>query len=1226
VTQSRRLPRLRFQLPLDAARLLRARERVRDYLWTLCSDEELVDDVVLCIEEACTNAIRHSQASEPMEVSLALRDGSLIADVRDRGCGFDVSAFDPQATPDLMADGGRGLFLMASIMDGLELQLDQGLHVHMVKHDIAGSCAEPVVDPGIIHGEGSHPRQTRLRALLEEIDEAFIALDWEYRVVHANEAASRLIGLPLDEMLRRAPREFWQAFGQGDVAGSLRDAMELGASSVFDWQAEWGGWLELRFYPTPSGVSVYLRDIEERKRSELAGQELLEDLRRSEERFRATFEQAAVGVVHITIDGRYERVNQRFCDLVGYGRGELERMTFRDITHPDDIKREQHYLDALVSGLGTSYSFEKRYLRRDGGTIWASLTISLLHDSAGSPEHVVAVVQDVTSHKLAAQAMRRYELLSEQARDIMLFVRERDGAIVEANRAAELAYGYSRAELLDLTIFDLRADGRSPLVQEQMRKASRRGLLFETRHRRRDGSDFPVEVSSRGAVAFGGELVLLSVVRDVSERQEMAEALAKERDTLATVMAYTNAQVAYLDDEFRFVLVNEAFATGSGVDGEELIGRSAMAVVGAHGGELFELVRRTGAPAERAGVPQDLPHVPERGTTYWDWRLAPVGGEPGASRGYVLSRVDVTERVRRDRYAQGLNQMLEGLGGVRDPDDVARTMAEGACRVLGADLWGIFEYDGDDTWSAVQSDDQLRPFRGRTFKAADSPYGMEALRTGAVVAVEDCASDPLGRSIISREAGIESVIVAPLALDQRPFTALFLSWQGRRRSFIQAEIDFVVRVAASAAAAMNDARLYMELAERERFAKALNEISAAITLLLDHEEILRRVLRRAAEALGASSSAVSMLEGEAWVPRFLHGAPQEVLGVPIPIERVAYANDGVRTKQVVAVDDSETDARVDRVLQRAWGVRAVVMAPLIVRDDVIGAIFFNHREPHAFSALEIEFTGNVAAIVSGALETARLYEIERRVSTTLQQAFVHELPVVPGLEFAAIGQPAYKPDLVGGDFADVFDLGDGRVAVLVGDVEGRGVRGTGLAEKVRSAVRALVLVDSSPEFVLGKVNELLLRRASASTGREPGSDQPGQFATAVLLVVTASTGEALCASAGHPPPLVVSGRECEELEVVAGTPLGAFTWEFKDERLTLKQDDVVVLYTDGLTDVRRGDEQFGFQRTLDAACRLAEGSLDALVQGLRDAAVEFGGEVRDDMLILAFRLGSRAEA
>ena len=303
-----RLPQLHFRLPPEAARLLRARERVRDYLRTLCTDHDVVDDVVLCVEEACTNAIRHSGTDAPVDVSLAFSDGELTVQVVDRGKGFDVAAFDPRATPDLMADGGRGLFLIAALMDQLELHVDGGLRLHMAKRGLNGRCAVPTLD--LLHDMGARADQTRLRALLEDIDEAFFAVDWEYRCVHANEAAGRLAGKPAAELLGLTPFDVWPELRHTHVEQGLREAMELGRGSVLEWLSPRGRWAELRLYPTPSGVAVYVRDIGERKRAELAGQELLTELRRSEERFRATFEQAAVGMMHLALDGRYERVQR----------------------------------------------------------------------------------------------------------------------------------------------------------------------------------------------------------------------------------------------------------------------------------------------------------------------------------------------------------------------------------------------------------------------------------------------------------------------------------------------------------------------------------------------------------------------------------------------------------------------------------------------------------------------------------------------------------------------------------------------------------------------------------------------------------------------------------------------------------------------------------------------------------------------------------------------------
>ena len=140
-----------------------------------------------------------------------------------------------------------------------------------------------------------------------------------------------------------------------------------------------------------------------------------------------------------------------------------------------------------------------------------------------SADGVTVHLHDVTERKEAADLLRRYQLLSDNARDIVLFV-EPGGRIVEANRAAVEAYGYTREELLALTIYDLRATDVPEKVEQQMDTARAEGILFETIHRRKDGSTFPVEVSSRGAPE-GERPVLLSLIRDITRRQEAAVAL-----------------------------------------------------------------------------------------------------------------------------------------------------------------------------------------------------------------------------------------------------------------------------------------------------------------------------------------------------------------------------------------------------------------------------------------------------------------------------------------------------------------------------------------------------------------------------------------------------------------------------------------------------------------------------------------------------------------------------
>jgi len=129
---------------------------------------------------------------------------------------------------------------------------------------------------------------------------------------------------------------------------------------------------------------------------------------------------------------------------------------------------------------------------------------------------------------------RRYEALLKHARDIILFIGE-DGRILEANDAAVAAYGYSREELCALSIHDLRAPDTRADVGELMKKAFREGLLFESFHKRRDGSTFPVEVSSIDALA--DQKMLLSIIRDISERKRSEAALAEANAVLEAKVA-----------------------------------------------------------------------------------------------------------------------------------------------------------------------------------------------------------------------------------------------------------------------------------------------------------------------------------------------------------------------------------------------------------------------------------------------------------------------------------------------------------------------------------------------------------------------------------------------------------------------------------------------------------------------------------------------------------------
>ncbi len=264
-------------------------------------------------------------------------------------------------------------------------------------------------------------------------------------------------------------------------------------------------------------------------------------------------------------------------------------------------------------------------------------------------------------------------------------------------------------------------------------------------------------------------------------------------------------------------------------------------------------------------------------------------------------------------------------------------------------------------------------------------------------------------------------------------------------------------------------------------------------------------------------------------------------------------------------------------------------------------------------ALRFIMTGtNISArkaAEEAALESARLFEEQRRIAVALQANFVHPLPQVMGLDIGVVAQAAYEPELVGGDFSDVFVLPGSAVGVIVGDVAGKGIRAAGLTETVRSTVRAFAMVDTSPAFILRKTNEVLLQREAS-----------WDYVTAVLLVLDTVTGQATYASAGHPAPVHLAADGCRFLEGSHGHPLGAFSGDYYDAHTVLARGDYALLYSDGVVEARCGAELFGDERLVQTVAGLRGRSARDVAAGVRDAAAAFAGKLSDDLEILALRL------
>jgi PAS domain S-box-containing protein len=144
-------------------------------------------------------------------------------------------------------------------------------------------------------------------------------------------------------------------------------------------------------------------DVTERRQAEAA-------LGESEARFRATFEQAPVGMALIGFDGRFLRLNDRLCEIVGYDRADLEVLSLAELTHPEDREADLGRSEALCAGEIAHHTAEQRYLRKDGSVVWVNVTLSLVRDRLGAPDYLVAVVEDISRRREAERLLADADL------------------------------------------------------------------------------------------------------------------------------------------------------------------------------------------------------------------------------------------------------------------------------------------------------------------------------------------------------------------------------------------------------------------------------------------------------------------------------------------------------------------------------------------------------------------------------------------------------------------------------------------------------------------------------------------------------------------------------------------------------------------------------------------------------------------------------------------------
>jgi len=426
------------------------------------------------------------------------------------------------------------------------------------------------------------------RRLFETNVQGMVFQEPDGKITLANPAAQRILGLSLDQMQgRTSMHPKWRSIHldgtpfPGDEHPSMV-ALRTGKvqmnviMGVHNPQTTENTWINISAIPQfkpgekePYRVYTTFDDISERKKAD-------EVLRENEERFRAMFEQAAVGIAQVAPDGRWLRVNQRWCDILGYTREELLTKSFPDITHPDDVNINMANQRRLLANEIHTYSEDKRYIGKDMSVVWVNLTVSLLRDAAGAPKYFISIIEDITKRKEAEEALQRSEqlfrLLAENARDLVYRVRLQPAPTVEYISPSALALtGHAPEEFLSdpaLAARLLPPEAREAQQMNPKLKGNMGGPVTMS-WPRPDGAMVWLEMVSHPVLNAAGKLVAVEgVARDITERKQVEDALRESEEKFRN-LAEHSPNMIFINVKGRVVYANHRWEEVMGYTREE---------------------------------------------------------------------------------------------------------------------------------------------------------------------------------------------------------------------------------------------------------------------------------------------------------------------------------------------------------------------------------------------------------------------------------------------------------------------------------------------------------------------------------------------------------------------------------------------------------------------------------------------------------------------------------
>jgi PAS domain S-box-containing protein len=711
----------------------------------------------------------------------------------------------------------------------------------------------------------------------------------------------------------------------------------------------------------------------------------------------------------------------------------------------------------------------------------------------------------------------------------------------------------------------------------------------------------PATASTAAAAAAGVAAAGSSVPGpdSVVPQPRLSEFDTADAALLDTLLRQAPVGFALLGPDLRFRRVNDALAKLHGHDPAEHIGRSPADVwpaeVAAQAASAAQRVLSDGQPVFESGPGA-------RQAQSW----FPCHDQQGLVSGVVLIVADVAAADAEGSQPAALATDTHAEETIRRSEERYRSLVQGGAQmvwVADAD-GGLIEDCPEWRWVTGQT---LEQYLGQGWLDAVHPEDRDRVERDWQGCVKSGKTFDDRYRVRTRAGSYRHYDVRAVPIER----------DGKIVEWVGASTDVTGQREAEEMRGRLTEQLSAAALRTARLQQATSMLAEALTV----EQVVEVITEVGRTAIGAQRSAVALLDGgrlrvinPAGMPPGQSAASRDIL-----LDSPGVMTRAIATRRPVLAEDVETlralleDAPLEIVAgedERSW-----VGLPLLAAGAPLGALRFSFGRPRKITEEERVFLEALAGQCALAVERAAMYEREHTTAETLQRSLLPDrLPIVPGLVMEARYLPVARNMEIGGDWYDSFRLPDGRLAITVGDVMGKGLTAAAGMGRVRNALRALALTDPRPAAVLTGLDRLF----SATELEE-------QVTTVAYLVIDPQTGDGLMGNAGHLPVLRLgAGTEPYLDETEAGTPLG---WPSPRQQhpFRLPPGSTAVLYSDGLVENRLRGLDRGLNELVTVATRARAsvvGHPERLLSYLVDAMLA-GHEQDDDVTVLVLHVPER---